>query len=87
MRKFSLLSFLAMSFLGISCSPNSQKEVPVLDLKDLIVDTLYLEKDTLTKNLGANFNYVKSGDEEFLLTSRQHRFMRYSYPEGKLIRD
>lgn len=87
MRKFTPLSFLALSFLGISCSPDSQKEVSVVNLKDLIVDTLYLEKDTLTKNLGTNFNYVKTGDEEFLLTSRQNRFMRYSYPQGKLIRD
>ncbi|UZD21444.1 DUF4221 domain-containing protein [Algoriphagus halophytocola] len=87
MRFLTLLSLLTLSFFGISCSNNATKEVQLIDLKELIVDTLYLEKDTLTKELGTNFNYIKRGGEEFLITSRQHRFIEYSYPEGKLMRD
>lgn len=71
-----------------SCSQKeNEKLVPVLDLKDLVADTLYLEKDTLTKDIGSNFRYVKKGADEFLVTSNQHRLMEYSYPEGILIRD
>ena len=87
MVKYRIIAFLFSATIVISCTTKSDKEIPVLDLKDLIVDTLYLEKDTKTKNLGTNFNYIKRGNEEFLLTSQQHRFIEYSYPEGKLIRD
>lgn len=87
MRKLSFIIFLLNSALVISCTTKPDKEVPILDLADLIVDTLYLEKDTLTKDLGSNFSYIKRGNEEYLITSSQHRFLEYSYPEGKLIRD
>ncbi|WP_425636624.1 DUF4221 family protein [Algoriphagus yeomjeoni] len=87
MRKYTLFSFFVICIIGVSCSTKPEKQIPVLDLKDLIVDTLYLEKDTLTKELGTNFNYIKRGEEEYLITSKQHRFIEYSYPEGKLIRD
>jgi hypothetical protein len=87
MKKYSFLSFLISATLAISCTAKSEKEVPIFDLHDLIADTLYLEKDTLTKDLGTNFNYIKRGDNEYLITSKQHRYMEYSYPEGKLIGD
>jgi len=38
-----------------SCSKEVEKQVPVFELKDLIVYTLYLEKDTLTKDIGSDF--------------------------------
>lgn len=87
MTKHNIIAFIISTTLSISCTTKPEKQIPVLDLKDLIVDTLYLEKDTLTKNLGANFNYIKRGNEEYLVTSQQHRFIEYSYPEGKLVRD
>ncbi|MBN3581414.1 DUF4221 family protein [Algoriphagus aestuarii] len=87
MRICKLLVFLSFTLFGISCTEKSTKEIPVLDLKDLIVDTLYLEKDTLTKDIGSDFRYIKKGGEEFLLTSIQNRLMEFSYPEGELIRD
>jgi hypothetical protein len=87
MNKKILFAFLISTSLGFSCTSQSEQEVAILDLKDLIVDTLYLEKDTQTKNLGTNFNYIKRGDQAVLITSQQHRFMEYSYPDGKLIRD
>lgn len=87
MKMLTLLNFLALIILGVSCTQKSEKQISVFDLKDLIVDTLYLEKDTKTKNLGTNFNYIKRGNEAYLITSQQHRFMEYSYPEGELVRD
>ncbi len=85
MRKFTLLSFLALSLLGISCTPKSEKHIPVFDLKDLIVDTLYLEKDTLTKDLRENFSYYKTDSGEVIATFLNHQLLVYSYPEGKLL--
>lgn len=81
--------FLLIPFMIIlaSCSKEVEKQVPVFELKDLIVDTLYLEKDTLTKDIGSDFRFVKKGSEEFLVTSIQHRLMEFSFPEGELIRD
>lgn len=87
MQKIPFLSFFTLIFIGIGCTLKSEKQIPVFDLKDLVLDTLYLEKDTLTRDLGTNFNYIKRGNEEYLITSKQHRFMEYSYPEGKLLRD
>ncbi|MBB6326610.1 hypothetical protein FHS59_002238 [Algoriphagus iocasae] len=81
-----LFTLFTISFFS-ACSPKTEKQIQILDLKELIVDTLYLEKDTLTKDIGSNFKYVKKGADEFLVTSINHRLMEYSYPEGKLIRD
>ncbi len=86
MKQFQLfpLSFIWVLF---ACQTTEVKKIPVIQLEDLIVDTLYLEKDTVTKDLGTNFNYIKRGDKEFLVTTRKNRYLEYSYPEGKLIRD
>ncbi|MEB2773892.1 DUF4221 family protein [Algoriphagus sp. D3-2-R+10] len=86
MKKFKLFSFCTLIVLGISCKSKHEKQIPILDLKDLVVDTLYLEKDTLTKNLGANFSYSKTDSGEVLATFINHQFLVYSYPEGKLLR-
>ena len=86
MRKLSLIPFLIYAALAISCTTNSDKAVTILDLKDLIVDTLYLEKDTLTKDLGINFTYYKTDSGEVLATFLNHQLIVYSYPEGKLLR-
>ncbi|PZX58050.1 DUF4221 family protein [Algoriphagus chordae] len=83
MRKFTLLSFFVLLILGVSCSTKPQKEIPILDLKDLIVDTLYLEKDTLTKDLSDNFSYYETDSGEVLVTFLSHQLRVYSYPEGK----
>ncbi len=85
MRKFSLVIILICA-LVVSCTSKSDKEVPILDLKDLVVDTLYLEKDTLTKNLGANFSYSKTDSGEVLATFINHQFLVYNFPGGKLLR-
>lgn len=86
MRKLSLITFLINAALTISCTTKPDKEVPIFDLKDLIVDTLYLEKDTLTKDLGTNFSYYKTDYGEVLATFLNHQLIVYSYPEGKLLR-
>ena len=81
-----LFTLFTISFFS-ACSPKTEKQIQILDLKELIVDTLYLENDTVTKDIGSNFKYVKKGADEFLVTSINYRLMEYSYPEGKLIRD
>ncbi|SFA80650.1 DUF4221 family protein [Algoriphagus aquimarinus] len=85
MRKLTLLNFLALCILG-SCSTKTTKQIPVLDLKDLIVDTLYLEKDTLTKNLGSHFSFYETDSGKILATYLNHQLLVYSYPEGKLLK-
>jgi len=86
MRKLTLLNFLALCILGLSCSIRTAKQIPVLDLKDLIADTLYLEKDTLTKGLGDNFSYFKTDSGEVLAAFLNHSLVVFSYPEGKQLK-
>ena len=82
-----LLISLSFILLFSSCSKESEKIVPILDLEDLIVDTLYLQKDTLTKNLGYDFTYFKTDSIEVLATFINHKLLVYSYPEGKVLVD
>ncbi|MDG1276211.1 MAG: DUF4221 family protein [Algoriphagus sp.] len=86
MKQFKLFP-LSLIWVLFACQSTEVKKISILQLEDLIVDTLYLEKDTVTKDLGTNFNYIKRGDKEFLMTSRKNRYLEYSFPEGKLIRD
>ena len=81
-----ILAYLLLFTFAISCSPPSKSpEVKFLALSDLIVDTLYLEKDTLTKNLGSNFTYFATDSGKVLLTFNQYRLLTYSFPEGKIL--
>ncbi|MEP0712727.1 MAG: hypothetical protein ABJC55_12455, partial [Algoriphagus sp.] len=66
MKKHLVIVFLISTF-SISCTSESSQEIPILDLKNLIVDTLYLEKDTLTRDLGENFSYYKTDSGEVLV--------------------
>src|SRR5690606_38047391 len=86
MPKILVIAFIISATLAISCTTKSEKEVPVLELKDLIVDTLYLEKDTITKDLGENFNYYKTDSGEVLVTFLNNQLRVYSYPQGKQLR-
>lgn len=86
MKKLRSAFFLITSALLISCSSPSGRQVPVLDLKDLIVDTLYLEKDTLTRDLKDDFNYYKTDSGEVLATFFGNQLRVYSYPEGKQLK-
>jgi hypothetical protein len=80
------LLYLSLAWIAIACS-QSQKaaEIQQFDLSELIVDTLYLEKDTLTKKLGVNFYHFQTDSGEVLMTFNQHRLLTYSYPEGKIL--
>lgn len=86
MRKLSLVIFLISATLDISCTTKPGQEVQILDLKDLIIDTLYLEKDSLTKNLGDNFSYYKTDSGEVLATFIHNKLLIYDFPKGLLQR-
>lgn len=75
-------------FLGaMSCNQNRKIVEPLqLELSELIVDTLYLEKDALTKELGSDFTLFETDSGKYLLTFRQHTLYQYSYPEGRIIK-
>jgi hypothetical protein len=81
------LFFLSLAFLAMACSQrNRPVELKELELSDLIVDTLFLEKDTLTQYLGVNFTHFQTDSGEVLMTFNQHRLLTYSYPEGKILK-
>ncbi|MFC3879891.1 DUF4221 family protein [Algoriphagus namhaensis] len=86
MRKTLVLS-LILILAFFSCENSSQKEMPVLELSDLVSDTLYLEKSPLTKELGYDFSYFE-GDKEaqVLKTFIAETLYEYSFPEGRLLR-
>lgn len=82
------MKYIAASLIlliNFSCNRPSGTERITANLEDLIIDTLYLEKDTLTKNLGTYFRYFDTDSGAFLFTFTQHRLLQYSYPEGKLV--
>jgi hypothetical protein len=81
------LLFLSLAFFAISCK-QAQKpiEIQQFDLSDLIVDTLYLEKDMLTKELGSDFTFFETDSGSVLMTFRERRLLFYSFPDGKLIK-
>lgn len=85
MNRFQLI-LLSFSWILVACQSTGVKKIPVLQLEDLIVDTLYLEKDTLTRNLGGNFSYYKTDSGEVLASFLNHQLLIYSYPEGKLLK-
>lgn len=58
MNRFQLIPIVLFGIL-LACQPAKDKTVPVLQLEDLILDTLYLDKDTLTREIGRNFRYYK----------------------------
>ncbi len=78
------LFYLGFVLIVMGCT-KTQKPVE-FQLTDLIADTLFLEKDTLTKYLGVNFTHFQTDSGEVLMTFNQHRLLTYSYPEGKILK-
>lgn len=77
---------LALFCILLACQPAKDKIVLIHQLEDFIVDTLYLEKDTLTREIGKNFTYYKTDSGEVLAAFLKHQLLVYSYPEGKLLK-
>lgn len=82
-----LRCLLLLSIIVFSCSQRNPKSPEFFtgDLKEYIVDTLYLEKDTKTKNLPSDLTYIEIDGEEFLYAFVNYRLLKYSYPGGKLL--
>lgn len=81
------LFYLSLAFIAISCNQTRKPtEILQLNLSELIVDTLYLEKDTLTKELGSDFKFFETDSGSVLMTFRERRLLFYSFPDGKLIK-
>ncbi|MBA4301182.1 MAG: hypothetical protein C0433_13925 [Cyclobacterium sp.] len=73
MRRFLFLGF---AFAILACSKNQKPTaIQYFELSDLITDTLYLEKDTLTKELGSTFAYFETDSGQVLLTFRDNRLL------------
>lgn len=83
--KFSIFLVFTLSFLGCK-EVKKSKEIQHFDLSDLITDTLFLEKDTLTKYLGINFTHFQTDSGHVLLTFNKNRLLTYSYPEGRILK-
>jgi hypothetical protein len=81
------LLYLSLAFFLIACNQSRKSvEMQQFDLSELIVDTLYLEKDTLTKELGSDFKFFETDSGSLLMTFRERRLLFYSFPDGKLIK-
>jgi hypothetical protein len=78
--------YLVLVIFCLSCAPGKEREVQILELSDLIVDTLFLEKDTLTKNLGPSFTHFQTDSGEVLMTFVKPRLLVYSYPDGRILK-
>ncbi|WP_291786955.1 DUF4221 family protein [Cecembia sp.] len=82
MRAMTILFGLYLLF---SCTDSKKEAVFITaDLADFIVDTLYLEKDTLTKSLPQGFAFLEQNGKSFLFGVIGRRMYQYSYPSGEL---
>lgn len=82
MRKITMLYGLILLF---SCTDSKNEAFFITaDMADFIVDTLYLEKDTLTKSLPQEFVFLEQNGKSFLFGIVGRRMYQYSYPSGKL---
>jgi hypothetical protein len=86
---FKIIKILTSFLLGLiflfSCT-DSKNEAAFFtaDLADYIVDTLYLEKDTLTRSLPQEFSFFDQNGKSFLFGVVGRRLYQYSYPSGEL---
>lgn len=79
------LLFVSLALLAIACNQSKRPvEIQQLELSELIVDTLFLEKDTLTQNLGAEFTYFEKDGAKYISTFIRHQLLTFSFPDGKL---
>lgn len=80
---------LAIAFcfiLMVSCNRSNQEPVFfTADLKDYIVDTLYLEKDIKTKYLPTGLTFLEKDGDAVLYGFVNYRLLKYSYPAGELL--
>lgn len=82
MRTMTLLFGLTLLF---SCNDSKRgNSFFTADLADYIVDTLYLEKDTLTRSLPQGFSFFDQNGKSFLFGVVGKRLYQYSYPSGEL---
>ncbi|WP_373521064.1 DUF4221 family protein [Aquiflexum sp.] len=81
-----VLCFVVIA-ISFSCSIRNPKSTELFtgDLKEFIVDTLYLEKDTKTKILPSDLTYIEINGVEFLYAFVNYRLLKYSYTDGKLM--
>lgn len=78
---------LSLALLTMACEQSTRSiDIKQFELSELIVDTLFLEKDTLTKTLGSNFYHFPTDSGDVLMTFNQNRLLTYSYPEGKILK-
>jgi len=83
MRNVFILFGLALLF---SCTDSKKERTFVsADLSDYIVDTLYLEKDSLTRSLPLDFTYLEQYGKPYLIGYAHFRLYQYDYESGKLI--
>ncbi|PSL02034.1 DUF4221 family protein [Cecembia rubra] len=83
-KKNSSTFLLGIVFL-FSCTDSKNEAVFfTADLTDFVVDTLYLEKDTLTKSLPHELVFLEQNGKSFLFGTVGRRMYQYSYPSGKL---
>jgi hypothetical protein len=71
--------------LLFSCTDSKKEAIFITaDLTDYIVDTLYLEKDILTRSLPQGFTFLEQNGQSFLFGVIGRRMYQYSYPSGEL---
>lgn len=75
---------IAFSF---SCSTKDPSSIEFFigDLKDYIVDTLYLEKDTLTKSLPFEFVQMEEKGKSYWFGIVGSKLLKYDYHTGSLV--
>lgn len=86
MKTLYRLGLCCCILMTLSCQ-KEEKQIQIYDLKDLTLDTLFLDKEPTTKELGFDFQHFQTTEgKEILRTFVGHTFYEYNYPEGTLHR-
>ncbi len=85
MIKVKALYILIPMILCFSCNRSGdQHEFEVVQLKDLVTDTLYFHKDDKTKSLPTVLHYIELPTGPVLMAFEDFRLLTYDYPSGRL---
>jgi hypothetical protein len=85
MKKVKALYILILVILCFSCSRSGdQNEFELVQLQDLVTDTLYLHKDERTKSLPTVLHYIELPTGPVLMAFENFRLLTYDYPSGRL---
>jgi hypothetical protein len=84
MKRILFIAFVSV-LIGASSCTEKTKKFETGNLQDRILDTLFLEKDTLTRSLPGEFTYLVQDGRAFLFGISGGKLYKHDYTTGKQV--